>query len=493
MTAASRKAAVRALLLLLSLNILLVGVRGIWRSAYVPRLVQADAVSYDTAARNMLAGRGFSICDQFPYLPDSFRTPLYPAVLAGLYALVGARPWLMIPVQCLLSLLTLWLFVQATVLLFDEAVARVGAYMWALSPLLLTCVHSLITETLFLTFFVAGWLCWLLFVRQGRWRTLAGAGVLLGVAILARPAAQYVPLVLAPLSAWAAWRRWHARGTALAVAGVLLVTSGAIVAPWLARNYRVFGVWKLSTADGCHYFTQSAVLTLRAQFGQPADVTRGALYDGFFRHYALCVTQESYMALYWGLPSAACTNASLLAGVHGALGPAPAGGPVGLSNYVAMSRAQLQTACAVITRYPLAYARCVARSITQLLLTPPWQEVMRLVYPDVDAHALALALVHRDWPQLAPMPRGAVMFGIVTAAITTAFSIGIVMLALVGVVRLVRGNTDVCIKLACILVPGYFVAVTGGYGEARYRVAMLPIMVALAARGFVWLRDRRRC
>jgi len=485
-----RRSFLPALWLLVGLNIALVVARGIWHADYVPRLVQGDTLSYATAARNLLAGHGFSVCEQPPYIPDNFRTPLYPALLAALYLVAGAQPWLMIVVQCLLSLLTLWLFVRATDVGFGADVAQLGAYVWALSPLLLTCIHSLITETAFLTLFVASWWCWLLFVMRRRWGALVCAGVLLGLATLCRPAIQYVPLILAPLSALAAWRAAHSWRKTLAAGLLLLVMFGVVVAPWMARNQRALGTWKLSTADGCHYFSQSAILTLRAQFGHAADVTRGGLYNVFFTHYTVSVTQEPYMATYWNFPLAACDDPALLAGVRAALGPVPAGGPIGLSNYVAVSRAQLHAAVAIIMQYPAAYARCVARSTAQLLLMPPWQEVMRLVYPSFDAYAFAQAMAQRDWNHINAMPRTPVVFGIISAVITTAFSVGAIGFALIGFVLMLRGKADICVKLACVLLPAYFMAVTGGYGEARYRVAMLPVLFALTAQGLCWLRSR---
>ena len=76
--------------------------------------------------------------------------------------------------------------------------------------------------------------------RAGGAATL-GAGLLTGVAILVRP----VMLFFLPLAALWLWRR---RRASLAVA--LLVTAVAVVAPWTARNYRVYGRFVLVASEG---------------------------------------------------------------------------------------------------------------------------------------------------------------------------------------------------------------------------------------------------
>ena len=50
------------------------------------------AYQFDSIARNLLAGHGFSIMDDAPWEPDALRTPLYPLVVAAGYTLTGCLP-----------------------------------------------------------------------------------------------------------------------------------------------------------------------------------------------------------------------------------------------------------------------------------------------------------------------------------------------------------------------------------------------------------------
>ena len=52
-------------------------------------LTPDDAVGYDTLARNIMNGQGFSLQAGPPFEPTLYRTPVYPYFLVGLYSVFG--------------------------------------------------------------------------------------------------------------------------------------------------------------------------------------------------------------------------------------------------------------------------------------------------------------------------------------------------------------------------------------------------------------------
>jgi hypothetical protein len=152
--------------------------------AYVVR--RADVISYDT-----------------PLAPDCYRTPGYPAFLSIIYAL-GGTPFTAVVVQSILSLLLVWLVVLMTYRLLGEKAAIVAGWIAAVEPLSLIYSHQIMSDMLFVLFFLASILMFMDFVMAGkssRWvLSTALGGLLMGLAVLTRPVGAYVLLLLATLA-----------------------------------------------------------------------------------------------------------------------------------------------------------------------------------------------------------------------------------------------------------------------------------------------------
>src|SRR6266404_484301 len=65
--------------------------------------VPDDALGYDTLARNLLAGNGFSMKAQPPFEPSLFRTPVYPYFLSFIYAVFGYHDVIVFIAQAMLG------------------------------------------------------------------------------------------------------------------------------------------------------------------------------------------------------------------------------------------------------------------------------------------------------------------------------------------------------------------------------------------------------
>ena len=65
--------------------------------------------------------------------------------------------------------------------------------------------------------------------------------------MLVRPAGLYLPLVLAAVEVPGLVGRFDRR--LVARVGVMLAVAYVAILPWMIRNYRLYGILKLSTAD----------------------------------------------------------------------------------------------------------------------------------------------------------------------------------------------------------------------------------------------------
>ncbi len=230
-----------------------------WRSGcwyWVGKPLTHDEHEYLDLARSVAEGRGFAYgpshdagtAQQFG------RAPAYPLFLTIIGAGSGPADPSSSPVrvkiaQSIVGALVVWLIGIIALRAAGGAAGVLAAAIAAVYPPLVWMSAYVLSETLYSAVALGAALLLDVAVeradregtaRGGSAATLA-AGLLCGIAVLVRP----VMLFFLPLAAWWLWRR---RRTSLAVA--LMLTTIAVVAPWTARNYRVYGRFILVASEG---------------------------------------------------------------------------------------------------------------------------------------------------------------------------------------------------------------------------------------------------
>ncbi|MBI2297817.1 MAG: glycosyltransferase family 39 protein [Armatimonadetes bacterium] len=205
----------------------------------------SDEAAYHGLAERLAAGRGF--CFEDGSL-TSWRPPLWPAVLAGLYTVTGPSPAAGRLLEVALGILLVGLILLLARAAEPEQprVPVVAGWWAALSPTLIFYSHSLFSETLYgLTLGLA--LLSLLRARETagrRWTVVAG--VALGLSCLTRGA---TVLLVPPALVWFAFAHTERR-VGLRRAGLAAVCCALCVAPWTWRNYLVHGGLILVDSNG---------------------------------------------------------------------------------------------------------------------------------------------------------------------------------------------------------------------------------------------------
>jgi 4-amino-4-deoxy-L-arabinose transferase-like glycosyltransferase len=213
-----------------------------------------DEREYLALAQAVAEGRGFTYDDSIERgTAQQFgRAPAYPfflAVIGAGRAAGEASPVRVKVAQAVVGAIGVWLIGLIARRAAGDLAGVAAAAIAAIYPPLVWIAAYVLSETLYSTLALA--VALLLDVgveradraessRAGSALALA-AGMLSGVAILARP----VMLFFLPLAAIWLVRRRH---TSLAV--VMLVTALAVVAPWTARNYRVYDRFVLVASEG---------------------------------------------------------------------------------------------------------------------------------------------------------------------------------------------------------------------------------------------------
>ena len=160
-------------------------------------LLQEDASLYWRGAAVLLEHGSFSRTFGDGLLPQTERVPGYFLFLAGIRALSGESLVAVLIVQAFVDAITCILIATIADLL-STRLALPSGILAALWPNLIVHSGSLLSDSLFLLLFTAMLATGGLFLRTGwiRWAMLAGLA--LGLAILTRPVAQFLPLLMLP-------------------------------------------------------------------------------------------------------------------------------------------------------------------------------------------------------------------------------------------------------------------------------------------------------
>ncbi|HEY1321318.1 MAG TPA: glycosyltransferase family 39 protein [Streptosporangiaceae bacterium] len=412
-----------------------------------------DAPHYVLLGRNVFLHGAYSRSAEPPFVTDIFRTPGYPVFAGGLDLLGGAG--LIYAVQALLHLGLCALTYALARRAFGPRAGFVSALLVAVHPTLLALNVQAMSETAFLFLLAAGVLALMagLPPAAAPRRLDLAAGVLLGLATLVRPAGLYLPLMLAAVLAVAVARadgfRRAARRSLTFVAGVAVC-----LAPWVARNYAVFGTATLTTNDTVVlvYFTGAGAYQL---------------HHGVDRE-----TASAMIAREFGLhPPEDMWN-------YHATGDSP----------VAMDRQARRAVVPVLTRYPLDLCRSCALGLVKSFFSHDagtWARILDLPGWVAPGTGGLLTLRPDAWGRLL----GNHPFLIAVFVAQLLLSAALVLLAAAGAVRAVRRGGAPAYLVLCLL--GFFALVCAASGVdayTRFSAPILPFACVLA--GSAWAARR---
>lgn len=215
-----------------------------------------DSIEYYRIAVNIAAHGVFSQNESPPWKPDTWRTPGYPIFLATFIFLFGDSPAGLIIVQQLLGILNVWLLFRIACRFMSEPRAAIAALLFLFEPYHLYYSLWLMATTVFLTALLGMWLAWLRAVAEQRWYWFMLSGALAGAAVLIRPVALLVPILLFMGLLVAAYRGRRSERTAPSPHRTWLglttfaLSCGVLVGPWMVRNRIVAGHVALSHQGG---------------------------------------------------------------------------------------------------------------------------------------------------------------------------------------------------------------------------------------------------
>jgi hypothetical protein len=206
-----------------------------------PDRIHGDGKTYHRLAQRLLTE------GELGYGADglrSFRPPLYPTWLAGVYAALGARPFHARVAECAVSGLIALLIALIGRRLGLPWAGVLGALIYALNGYGIRRDATLYSENLTALLLAALVLTSLAPWALGAWPSV-GRGVLGGLLSLLQPGLVVVPLAIAGHTALAG-RTWRH----VVSAGLLVLGLVAALVPWTVRNQLLHGRLVFITTNG---------------------------------------------------------------------------------------------------------------------------------------------------------------------------------------------------------------------------------------------------
>jgi len=410
---------------------------------------------------------------------ESYRTPIYPAFLALIYT-AGGNPFIAAVVQSFLSLLLVWLTVLLAVRLFQPEIGWRVALLAALEPLNLIYCNRIMSDFLFALLLAGAVYLFLplLLADQDQNQPFfyaALGGLLLGLAMLIRPAGIYFPLIL--LIFWFARVLASGRqpvgetsetdeepkitpvnGGRLAAGNrylaVFIIVTSLTVLPWVLRNYIIFHRAFVSTSAEYNLMIQGASPIIAALRDPNGRTSTWEIREQLERDLIAQMARE-------GLNTASEPERAAYFG---------------------------KFSLKIFKDHPALFMRYYLKGLVNLFFTdaPGFYVLLDLTkgqsgWANLSRQGIQVALTHyfgKYWPLWLAAALPFILYDLV-----------LYLLAGWGIIGLWRIHNFWLLSLLLAII-GYWAAISSLGGIPRYRLPLMPYLIALAAWGWVAWSER---
>lgn len=409
------------------------------------KLYESAAAGLVTAGKLVQPGAGGS------FVPVTERVPGYIVYLAGVRALFGPSPIFAILGQALLDALACVL-VGWIAHFLSRRIGFLAGMIAAFNTNMIVHMALVLTESLFLLTFAGAMLCTVSYMRTPRLATAAGAGLLVGLAMLVRPVLMFYPPILVLFLLAAGLRSGQGWRPAVAQTAAAMLWIVACVAPLMVKNHRDYGHAELVSQTGTHALNWLVPLAREYGAGVPPSETRADL-DKVVRD-TLVVKGLSK------LPDNPFEASAL-------------------QKTIAFAALRDSGVWTLVTAW--SYGAAINLFAPAILSSPLMQNFERRGFFETPGVNPA----HKAWNFLA---QNAWFSVIVIAA--AAFTLLARLIALPALLQIRGGRLRAGPSLYMLATAAYVLAVTGPITGVKYRLPLEPCLDIFLAAGLIWMVDR---
>ena len=236
---------------------------------------------YYELSRGLLLGHGLSGDVDAPFSPNPLRTPVWPLFIAAILYFFKSY-WAVLFAQILIgSVIPLLGMHIVNKIIPSIKISIIVGLLLALEPYSILFSFIFYTETFFIFLFFIFLLFFLGYFKNSTYRNIIWAALFLGLATLTKPTVQYLPVVISFFILWHS-RKNITKEVIMQIAvfvGIFML----VIAPWLYRNYKEFGVVGMSAqpAFNLYVYLVPSVLSIENKTSFAKEHQEFVRKDGF--------------------------------------------------------------------------------------------------------------------------------------------------------------------------------------------------------------------
>jgi len=375
-------------------------------------------------------------------IPDSFRTPFYPAYLALIYGLFGPNLSVVLFLQIVISLWTSVIVYKISTTLFNQSVGILTFLIVSCSLGFLAYPNYVLTETWFV--FLLTFSVWYMvrFLHTGKPYFLLLSALFAGLSALCRPVALYFPVVF--LLVLLVKDRKSLK-TFFPHALIYISVFLGVLSPWFIRNYVVFERVCFTSLQG---------------------------YNVFFLNVAFMKAEKT--GVYWEMERKNLIN----------------------EVQQIVDERQLNSMEASLVTQKLAFQRITADLATYVRVHLKGMIKMFITHNLKTFYSLVTDRPYHSGSALSVFFETGSLRKAFSAILDASSPVAVIVLLIMFIRGFLYGfllygaykalRTHSLVLLLFLLIIGYFVAVTGPLGaEPRFRVPIIPFVTILSSYGIV--------
>lgn len=229
------------------------------RIGYLP-----DSRMYETLAKNIISGNGFSSDTEAPFVPMMLKEPGYPLFIVLVSIISVFSSGAIIAAQMMLNPMVAILIYLIGKQLYDEDKARLASLMVAFMPNYGEMSFFILAETLYIPLLLLFVYTMVLAFNKDKILCYAICGFVLALSVLTRAFVLYFFFCVIAMIAFGYGKglQFHKKEKfkiRLRKISVFALSFLLIVLPWVIRNGKTFGIYQITTKGGITLWAKGSI------------------------------------------------------------------------------------------------------------------------------------------------------------------------------------------------------------------------------------------
>jgi len=447
------------------------------------QVIYGNPGQYHIGALNIIQQKIYSIIPAPYTCPDNFLAPGYSFLVACTYSVFGIHPWVVLLLQILLQIIACIIMYKICKLMSNEGVAKICSILFAFCPTLMICSQMFMPATSFFLLFILFLLYWIFYTIRSSWLFLCISAFFLGAAMWIKPAATYMPIVIAFLLIIDGIIKKTYKYIIVKIALFSLIF-GLVLLPWFIRNYKVMGEWDFATSTG-ETLLYNAASIVQQEHKVDRNTAIRSLVQVLHRKYdqtALPAEVRRYVHESWVYTG---TNLPWVSGLISDKRFQTSNPRIPIRTKKEDCAAKKELFVSFVSDNFPSWLRYTLINNLRMLFYAPWEWFLGMTLPEVEFRPLAIAIIHCDIKTLSEIGWLNVAIASSIIGFLTLFSVGLTLSAFCGFILMMIREKNKLAGISLLIILFYYLAIIGPLFGSRWRIFLLPELLPLSAY-FLW-------